>query len=345
MSGTVLVVSVRAVLDACAALGHDADEIAARAGVDRALLRDPDARIAASQVEAVWRAAGAVTNDPALALHAAEAAPDGAYQVLDYLGAASATLGEAITRLSRYFSLLGQIELSVARRARQYRLTLASTLPGVELPPPAQEYTLAALVLRTRLRCGVPWVPTHVDFTFAGTSTKEHTRVFGVPPRWRRPTAGLGISLADWSRPSIGADPGLASLLEDHAKLVVDRLPRGGVTARQVVEAVHGSLKDGEPTLTAIARRLATSARTLQRRLEDEGTSLAAIVRAERERLAKEHLELGQVSLAELAFLLGFADQSSFTRAFRRWTGMTPARFRAALGRDPERAVDRERKR
>lgn len=332
MASTVLGVSTRALLDACDALGASGDAIARAAGIDRAALADPDARVSRASIGAVWQAAYAATGDAALALHAAERAPDGAYPVLDYLGAASATLGEAIERLSRYFVLLGDISLRVEAGPRAHRLVLESTAPGVPLPMPAQEYTLAALLLRTRKRCGVAWTPSHVELTGPGPFSAEHTRVFGVAPRAAE-TAGLGITRADWDRPCVAADPALASLLEAHARAVVQQLPRGGDTARAVAEVVGRSLEGGEPSLALVARKLGQSARTLQRRLEEEGTSVAAIVRAERERLAKEQLGRPGVSLAELAFLLGFSDQSAFTRAFRRWTGTTPARFRQTLER------------
>lgn len=331
MASSVLGVSTRALLDACDALGAKGDAIAQAAGIDRAALADPEARLSRAAVVAVWQAAYQATRDPALALHAAERAPDGAYPVLDYLGAASATLGEAIERLSRYFVLLGDIALRVEAGHEAHRLVLESTAPG-PLPMPAQEYTLAALVLRTRRRCGVPWTPAWVELGGPGPFSPEHERVFGVLPQ-AAASAGLGIRRADWERPCKSADPALAELLEAHARAVIEKLPRGGEASRSVADVIARSLEGGEPSLALVARRLGTSARTLQRRLEEEGTTLAAIVRAQRERLAKDQLARRDVSLAELAFLLGFSDQSAFTRAFRRWTGTTPARYREDLSR------------
>ncbi len=182
MASSVLGVSTRALLDACDALGASGDAIAKAAGIDRAALADPDARLSRAATGAVWQAAYGATRDPALALHAAERAPDGAYPVLDYLGAASATLGEAIERLSRYFVLLGDIALRIEEGHEAHRLVLESTAPG-PLPMPAQEYTLAALLLRTRKRCGVPWTPAWVELTGPGPFSPEHARVFGVVPR------------------------------------------------------------------------------------------------------------------------------------------------------------------
>ncbi|MBX7084394.1 MAG: AraC family transcriptional regulator [Nannocystaceae bacterium] len=315
-------------LDACERMGFDADGVAARAGVDRAELRDPDARLAPRAIERVWREAYATTADPCLALHAAEHVPDGAYRVLDYLAAASATLGEAIERLVSYFPLVGGVALQLERSADGVALWLRDAVADAVVPLPAQQYTLAAIVLRTRRGCGVAWTPTHVDFTEAVPAPDDHARIFGVLPRANRPRPGFGIAHADWQRPCARADAGLATLLEAHAADLVARLPEGGGTARDVATAVASTLGEGEPSLAAIAKRLHTSARTLQRRLDDEGTSLAAIVRAQREHAARRYLQRREMSLVEIAWLLGFSDQSAFTRAFRRWTGVTPARFR-----------------
>ncbi len=324
----VLAVSVRAMLDACERLGFDADGVAARAGVDRQALLDPEARLAPRAIERVWREAYATTADPCLALHAAEHVPDGAYRVLDYLGAASATLGEAIERLVSYFPLVGGVALVLERSADAVALWLHDGVADASVPLPAQQYTLAAIVLRTRRGCGVPWTPTHVDFTEAVPAPHDHARVFGVVPRANRSRPGLGVALADWQRPCARADAGLAAVLQAHAADLVARLPEGGSTAREVAGVVAASLGEGEPTLATIAKRLGASARTLQRRLDDEGTSLAAIVRSQREHAARRYLQRKEMSLVEIAWLLGFSDQSAFTRAFRRWTGVTPARFR-----------------
>lgn len=95
----------------------------------------------------------------------------------------------------------------------------------------------------------------------------------------------------------------------------------------------HARLTAGEATATRVARRLAMSERTMQRRLQAEGVSFAQLLDEGRAALAKAHLADPAMSLAEIAWLLGFADQSSFTRSFRRWTGEPPGAWRAARAR------------
>lgn len=101
-----------------------------------------------------------------------------------------------------------------------------------------------------------------------------------------------------------------------------------------VLEALEYALTQGQganPLLIArTARRLGMSARTLQRRLRASGTSFSDLLRRKREFCAVDMLCQGQHSIAEIADALGFSEHSAFTRAFKRWTGSSPARFRGA---------------
>jgi AraC-like DNA-binding protein len=330
VSATVLGVSTRALLDTCDRLGLDAEAIAARAGLDRRSLDDPDARIAGAMAENVWREALGASRDPGLALRAAEAVPPGAYRVLDYAAAASENLGEALRRVASYFGIVGRAHLEIETSGDVHTLVLSSAVQGRALPPPAEEYTLAAVLLRTRSATNVPWIPARVTFTFEPPEdTALHRRIFGVDPIFGAERATMAVAPSDWMQASAGADPNLAAILDEHARAVIAKLPASEDSfATRVAHAIASALSGGDPSLAAIAKALHTTERTLQRRLEDEGTSFASVVASERERAARGYLERREVAIAEVAWLLGFSDQSAFTRAFRRWTGMTPARYR-----------------
>ena len=131
---TVLSVATRAVLDACVRLGLDAEELLGTAGLTRAEVLDPDNRLPAPRVDALWRAAHARANAPMLALHAAEALPFGAYKVIDFVAANSATVGDALRRVATYFALvdpravLVMSEADAARRAQVKGSTVARAL-------------------------------------------------------------------------------------------------------------------------------------------------------------------------------------------------------------------------
>ena len=88
-------------------------------------------------------------------------------------------------------------------------------------------------------------------------------------------------------------------------------------------------LARGAPTIEVVARRMATSTRTLRRRLDDSGTSFRELLDATRAELARTYVRDRRMPLAEVAFMLGFSEASTFHRAFKRWTKMTPAAWRA----------------
>ncbi len=330
MPATVLSVATRAVAAACARLGLDASAIASAAGLSPEALGDADARIAAAHADAFWQEAYRRAGDPHLALHAAAALPLGAYQVIDYLGSTSATVGEAVARIARYFAIVDtRARLVVAPAGVETELALV-TEAGGPVPRPAQEYTLAALVTRLRAMAE-PFAVAEVAFAFpAPADVSEHARVLGVVPRFAAARPAIRFDASAWQTPIRTADPALRAILEQHAERVLAELPPpGGDVSSRVRDAVLETIRAGRPVQAAsLARGLAMSTRTLQRRMADEGTELGRVIDEARAAAARAHLDDRRVSIAEVGWLLGFADQSTFGRAFKRWTGMSPAAWR-----------------
>lgn len=328
MAAQVLPVASRALVESCRKLGLDAAGILRWAGVDAARLMDPDARLPAEQADALWRKAFAAAGDPCLALHAAEATPFGAFPALDYLAASSSTLGEGLSRVAAYFPLVdprGRIDVVPASGAVAL---VFRGIGGRALPPPAQEYTLAVLYLRARQVAPAPWRPAEVRFTFPRPpQAGEHARVFEVEPRFDAREPALVLPRAAWDLPTRAPDPGLASLLEDHARRLAGAAAAEDLPG-EVRAAIAADLPGREPSLEAVARRLGHSRRSLQRRLTASGTSFARLVAEVRRERAEAFLSSRDVSVAEVSWLVGFSEQSAFTRAFRRWTGRSPTQFR-----------------
>lgn len=329
-SGTVLTVSSRALVDACDALGLDTGAFLAAAGLTRAEVADPEARIPVEKMAALWREAFARAGDPDLALHAAEALPFGAYAVIDFLARTSATIGAALTRISRYFPLVNSVvELPIEVAEQEVRLAMIDRRGPGKLPRAYAEYTLAAVVLRTRFAAGIAFPLVRVDFAYdAPADTREHVRIFGCPVRFGAERTGIVVAREVWDTPIARGDSGLAEVLERHARMLMDRLPRVSDAIARVRDAIRAELEGGEPSLERIARRLGTSRRSLQRRLADEDLTYARVLDDVRSTMARAYLGQRELSIAEVAYLLGFSEQSSFTRAFRRWTGVSPAEYR-----------------
>ena len=146
----------------------------------------------------------------------------------------------------------------------------------------------------------------------------------------------LLLDRAAWETPTRGAHSGVLRVLIEHADLLLSKLPRGPDLIERTRRAIAGRLRGGDPSLESVARELGTRERSLQRHLRDLGYTFNALADEVREATARLYLEQPDMALAEIGYLLGFADQSTFNRAFKRWTGCTPNQARAqAVGASP----------
>jgi AraC-like DNA-binding protein len=316
-------------LDACARLGLDTQRILDAARLDADVLQDPDARLPVEQVEILWRSAYEISGDPDLSLHAIEVLPFGAYRVVDLLASSAPTIGTALAKVADYFPLI-----NTAVRLR-YEIGDAEVSYVVEAPArpsvltrPYAEYVLAAVVLRTREAMKQPFPLNRVEFTHPRpASTREHERIFACPVAFDVDATRIVIARDVWDT-KYGEGATLFSVLDAHAQLLVERLPAGDDFVARVGQAVDAELRGGSPELTSVGRRLAMSPRTLQRRLKHHGIRFETLLDAARFRAAQAYLAERDIAASEVAYLLGFAGQSAFNRAFKRWSGQTPTEFR-----------------
>lgn len=320
--------STLAMVCAAEARGVATTDLLQAAGLDRALLEDPDARLAGPTVLSLWLALRERTSDATLQLSAPASLPFGAYRVIDYLVAASASVGEGIGRFARFFRLIADaVVLSVEETAGERRLCL-SMAEGGPVPAIYVDYVFAALVSRIRMRIRPGLAVLRVDLRQpVPPAVAAYETLFRAPIRFGADGDRLCFSADEWAAPMATADPALARLLEEHAGILAQRLRPAADFRADVQRAIITTLPDGG-SAAAVARALHVSVRTLQRKLIAAGTTFREVHDTVRGQLAVEYLDDPRVSTAEVAFLLGFSDQSSFNRAFRRWTGESPGRWR-----------------
>ncbi|MGE3172498.1 MAG: AraC family transcriptional regulator [Planctomycetota bacterium] len=167
----------------------------------------------------------------------------------------------------------------------------------------------------------------------APPSQSAHEVYFGGPVHYGAELDALSIAEEALDRPNRLADDGISDYLVGHLEREVERLQ---TDHDPIVELVHrtvsDALSDGLPRMATVATRLAMSERTLGRRLADKGLTFKTVVESTQRTLAHNLLRQSRYSLAEVAFLTGFSEQSAFTRAFKRWSGETPKRYRDRAG-------------
>jgi AraC-like DNA-binding protein len=330
-TGTVLTVSSRALIAACVRLGLDTESLLRAAGISRETLDDPDARIEGNQASALWMKAYELSGDPVLSLHAAEACPLGAYKVIHYIAANASTVGEAFRYSARYFPLINTaITLPIDESGDPIVFGVRDESGPEGVSRPYAEYCFAVFVLHVRAATGVSFPLRRVQFMHrAPADISEHERIFGCPVKFQVEHNGLHFDRAVWETRSTGAHPGVFEVMTDHADLLLEKLPRGPDLVERTRQAIGERLRGGDSSLESVARGLGTSARSLQRHLRELGYSYNALADEVRAATARLYLEQPDIAVAEVAYLLGFADQSTFNRAFKRWTGQTPARSRS----------------
>ena len=299
------------------------------AGLSRAQIEDPDARLPAPAVVSLWSALRERTGDPALQLAAPLSLPSGAYRVVEYLLGASATVGDAVQRFARYFRLISDIiVLSVEPVGDYWSLTL-SLRDGAAVPPMYVDYVFAAFVGRVRLGIRRSLQVARVELRPpAPRDPAPYAACFLAPVVFGASVDRLTFTRAEWFAPTDNPSPTLARILEEHARVLEAQLPSLHTDFLQDVQrAIISVLPEGVAARDA-ARALNCSVRTLQRRLDAAGETFRAVSERVRAQLARQYLADPAVSIAEVATLLGFSDATAFNRAFRRWSGDTPGRWR-----------------
>jgi AraC-like DNA-binding protein len=323
---TVTSLQASAIVVGLVAAGVDADAVFTRAGIPLAELGDPERRFPREAMLTLWKTARQEAKDPAFGLHIAEWVPYGSFGVLEYIARSSATLGEALARVGKYARWLDDVgEVSFVKRGDDVTIVplLSDAWP---IPSDVMEGLLAFTVRMARELCGDPsLLPRAVEVRHAPPpDTREHTRVFGVPVRFNAGRDGITFSESQLALPVPKADPALSAILDRHAQELLKRLPSAGTFAERVRGLLAAELRGGNPELEQVAAKLRISARTLRRRLKDEGTGLTALLDELRRELALRYLEEHAMTLDAIAFELGFGDARAFRRAFKRWTGRAP---------------------
>jgi AraC-like DNA-binding protein len=328
--GTISVRAVGKIADAVRASGVAPEELYAAVGFDPSLLADPDKRIPYRQVVRMYEQAARLTNDENFGLHLGERTSLKVFDVLSYVLINSPTLGEAMRRVVRYHPIWNDgAAFTFEREGESARIRYDYF--GVAAAECRQdcELTVCMILRAGQILTGVEWTPAEASFRHAAPrDASEHRRIFRCPVNFSRPSNEVVLDASLLALPVAEADPALCAVLERHAEELLARTPRRAGLAGEVRRILSEALRGGDPGVEAVARRLGMSARTLQRKLREEGTSHQELLEEMRRDLSERYLRELRMAICEVAYLLGFSEPSAFHRAFRRWTGTTPARFR-----------------
>ncbi|MGU7769178.1 AraC family transcriptional regulator ligand-binding domain-containing protein [Burkholderia sp. MR1-5-21] len=314
-------------------MGLSSDEILRRAQLPPDRFVRTDAGLSTREYLGLWQALEDAAGDPSL--------PPLPLRVLDKLSVetfdppifaalCSPNLDVAVRRISQFKPLIGPMRLRVTPAAET--LTLALDFLEREVPAPG---TLIAMELgffvqlariATRVRVAAS------DVTLPGELARHegYARFFGVAPRYGD-SPSVSFALPDARRPFVTQNDAMWKVFEPDLRQRLAALSADTGISERVRAALLELIPSGLATVDDVARKLAISKRTLQRRLEAEDASFKDVLADVRERLAWHYIDRSDLPYSQIAFLLGYQDPNSFFRAFNAWTGMTPeaARSRA----------------
>lgn len=327
---TVSVSVLRGLVEAVERAGHSAAELLRAAQLQREQLDIADARLPLALVYQLCERAIDLTADDALGLHWAERVSEGTFVPISPLLAHSASLRQALEALTRFSGLLSD-QTSYRIIEQGDLITIQCMYPSadsVRVQRFASEMLVAGFY---RLLCffSIGARPDFVSFQYAPPSyADEYERVFDGMQRFAQPFTGIVFdrALMDLTAPRKDAEVhGVLHELADRRLLrLTQRMPYALRVREQLLRLNPAQRTD----MSTVARLLGLSVRSLRRRLDEEGKSYNEVVNEALATAAKHLLHDKQRTIQETAFELGFSDSSTFHRAFRSWTGVTPSEYR-----------------
>ncbi|GAB4568227.1 MAG: AraC family transcriptional regulator [Haliangiales bacterium] len=317
-------------------VGGQRRALLARAGICEDALQTLDARIPRSQSLALWRAIAEHISDPTLPVRYGQRARPEALGILGYLITHVGSLGQLLERVEHFQKLTQSGAPIRLERGRDSVIIAQRLMPeevALRYPP---EFVISSFVALLRHAIAIPWRPLevflqHPEVPWADTCE----RVFACPVRFSAADSGVVIAAEDLDIPINRHDPNLLAYLTETATRYLDVPPRVEPLATIVLRTLADSPGDKVPTLAHVSCTLGLGPRTLQRRLRAEGYRFRDLRDAVFSERARRLLSDPFTPVADIATSLGYDDPGAFTRAFQRWTGMSPRAFRRARGLSP----------
>jgi AraC-like DNA-binding protein len=315
------------------ARGCDGRALVVEAGLDPAMLTDPNGRAPVGGMTRLWRLAVDATGDPCLGLRVSAFVQPATFHSLGLALLMSQNLEDALERMARFSRIVSNVADVRTEPGRGGVKLVARWLADSPVVPEAIDLLMASALKMGLLLLGQdPSAPRPIELSLRRSATPEmraeFAKHFACPIHFDADENWLLIP-DEWINRSLPmANPQLAQQTD---LVVMDYLARfdGARLAEKVRSELISRLPAGEPARADVASALNLSEKTLQRRLREEDTSFQQVLDEIRRDLALKYLHDGRTSVCAVTFKLGFSDQSSFTRAFRRWTGETPGEYRA----------------
>ncbi|NOQ63599.1 MAG: helix-turn-helix domain-containing protein [Methyloprofundus sp.] len=311
---------------------YDIDPIPllANLGIEANKIEDAGARFNYKQIDQLWFDAAAIANDPSFGLRAAKFWHPSQMGALGYAWLASSSLHTALNRFARYMAILTEgallnidvldDEVSVHLHYKKISKQQATRTDSF----------MAMLLAMCQANCGDDFFPSSISLTHTKpTDISEFTALFNCPIYFSAAENRFNLTKEQADKHLVSSNPRLAQVSDQLMVETLAKLDKDNIIEKVKAEILH-QLPSGKITEPTVARAVFMSLRSFQRRLKKENTTFKFLLNELRAELAEQYIQDSQLSLLDIAFMLGFSEYSSFSRAFKRWTSMSPSDFRNA---------------
>ncbi len=334
--GTISSAALNQYLVSARAVGLDTEAGLRHSGINPALLDDPLERIDSKRFEVLLEWFIDQSNDPLFGLHTSQFVQPGSYSVIGYIAMSASTIFEALSRVSLYEKLVGDMGVTETHPCGPGHLEVRWLCRHQRQPVRRHliENVLGSWVRYTRwLADNDNLNPEQVWLEHAPPAQRqqleEYRKVFGCEVRFNQPCSALIASHQLLGHRLRQPDPLLFSTLEAHAAQKLHELGLSGNSLSQrVLLRIRALIDEGMPRKERVAADLGMTERTLHRRLQEEGSSWQILLDQVRDDLARSMLRDTPLPQASIAERLGYSDTRSFQRAFKRRVGSTPGDWR-----------------
>lgn len=309
-------------------LGVSAPAVLRRAGLSQALAGQTRALLTTKELFALWRAIGELSNSAAIGLQLGTETKTERFHPVSLAALSTETFGAAVEQMARYKQLTCPEEIAQSKDLQEWQIQFRWLLADEIEPPVLIECCFAWVLSVARHGTGTRISPIRIEFTQPRAHVRTIERHFGCEVICGSQRNALVFRTADFHRPFVTRNAELLAMLAPQFEEEL-KLEKGDDDfAERVRLAIQQKLTGRRPTIDDIADALHVSSRTLQRRLQDAGSSFQRVLEEARHQLARHYLNNSVLELNEAAYLLGYEDGNSFVRAFRTWEGIPPARWR-----------------
>lgn len=311
--------------------GLDSQALFKEVGILAKDICDTEQRFPIELIHSLWEEVIIASNDPAIAIRAAEYLHPSHLGALGYAWLNSRSLKTALERLSRYIILIAEHRKILLTQDGDDVCIEIQIEPSATLIPRRMEINMASLMTMCRWNFGPLLRPRYLYFQQEISKSKDELELFfNCPISFNQPINAISLNCSDVNLPLLSGNSQQSHLHDEFIKAYLDRFEAPDFLSR-VKKEIGTYISDGAVPIGLVASCMHVSVRTLQRRLGEHGVNFKHLVDTTRREVVEKLMLNKASSLTEICFTTGYSTQSGFTSAVRRWTGMTPTEYRHKL--------------